>query len=298
MRVLAASCGIDLWFRKTVQQQLGALVAAIDLEEPELRRFLQVCLSSVVRKVSLADSRLSVPVRAKRASKQWKRAHICSVTGLFVRATEENARRLQCLRFIDQSILSGLTISEDARGSPDEHKLREDVDLVITSPPYVGAQKYIRASSLSIGWLALAPSNALRPLERLNIGREHFSKSEYAEPHFNHDSIGYEALQHIWEVNPLRAHIAATYLNEMRAAIRQTVRRMRSGGRLVLISGNNTIVGKRFPTSGFLAALAEQEGLSLELELVDDIRSRGLMTKRNKTAGVITREHIHLFVKP
>ena len=197
-----------------------------------------------------------------------------------------------------QSILRGLTISEDARGSPDEFKLREDVDLVITSPPYVGAQKYIRASSLSIGWLALAPSNKLRPLERLNIGREHFSKSEYEEPHFSRDSIGYEDLQHIWEVNPLRAHIAATYLNEMRAAIRQTVRRIRSGGRLVLISGNNTIVGKLFPTSGFLAALAEQEGLSLELELVDDIRSRGLMTKRNKTAGVITREHIHLFVKP
>ncbi|MDE0013000.1 MAG: hypothetical protein OXU36_17775, partial [Candidatus Poribacteria bacterium] len=217
---------------------------------------------------------------------------------LFLRATEENARRLQCLRFIDQSILRGLTISEDARGSPDEFKLREDVDLVITSPPYVGAQKYIRASSLSIGWLALAPSNKLRPLERLNIGREHFSKSEYEEPHFRRDSIGYEDLQHIWEVNPLRAHIAATYLNEMRAAIRQTVRRIRSGGRLVLISGNNTIVGKLFPTSGFLAALAEQEGLSLELELVDDIRSRGLMTKRNKTAGVITREHIHLFVKP
>ena len=290
---------VDLWFPKTVQQQLGALVTAIDLEEePELRRFLQVCLSSVVRKVSLADPRLSVPVRAKRASKQWERAHMCSVTGLFLRATEENARRLQCLRFIDQSILNGLTISEDARGSPDERKLREDVDLVITSPPYVGAQKYIRASSLSIGWLALAPSNKLRPLERLNIGREHFSKSEYAEPHFSRDSIGCEELQQIWEVNPLRAHIAATYLSEMRAAIRQTVRRMRSGGRLVLISGNNTIVGKLFPTSGFLAALAEKEGLSLELELVDDIRSRGLMTKRNKTAGVITREHIHLFVKP
>ena len=289
---------VDLWFSEPVQQQLGGLVTAIDLEAKlELRQFFKVCLSSVIRKVSFADPRLSVPVRAKRASKQWKRANTYSVTALFARSTEENARRLQSLRYIDQSILRGLTISRDARGNPDEANAREDVDLVITSPPYVGAQKYIRASSLNIGWLGLAPNDQLRPLERLNIGREHFSKSEYAEPQFDHDSTGYDELQRIWAVNPLRAHIAATYLQEMHAALKQTVTRMRVGGRLVLISGNNTIVGRMFPTSDFLAELATQEGLTLELELVDDIRSRGLMTKRNKTAGVITREHIHLFVK-
>jgi hypothetical protein len=43
--------------------------------------------------------------------------------------------------------------------------------------------------------------------------------------------------------------------------------------------------------------IIEGNGLSLELELIDDIRSRGLMTKRNKTAGLITREHILVFQK-
>ena len=289
---------VDLWFSRTAQQHLGGLVRAIDLETRSgLRQFLRVCLSSVVRKVSFADPRLSVPVRAKPTSKQWERAETATVHDVFVRVVQENARRLQILRNIDPTILRDLTISIDARGSRDEARLRGDVDLIITSPPYVGAQKYIRASSLSIGWLGLAPNDKLRPLERMNIGREHFSKSEYAQPNFTRESLAYQRLQQIWEVNPLRAHIAAVYLNEMRSALREATKRLRVGGRLVLVSGNNTIVRRTFPTSAFLAELAIEQGLSLELELVDDIRSRGLMTKRNKTAGVIAREHIHLFVK-
>ena len=39
-------------------------------------------------------------------------------------------------------------------------------------------------------------------------------------------------------------------------------------------------------------------GLSLKLILVDDIKSRGLMTKRNRTASIISRETVLIFEKP
>ena len=188
-------------------------------------------------------------------------------------------------------------MSCDARGGTEEAELREDIDLVITSPPYVGAQKYIRASSLSIGWLGLAPDDKLRPLERENIGREHFGRAEYSHTDSSSGTLGHEILQKIEAVNPLRAHIARVYLREMGAALKETVRRLRVGGHLVLVSGNNTVAGHGFPTSAFLAKIAAEQGLALELELVDGIRSRGLMTKRNKTAGIILREHIQVFIK-
>ena len=84
----------------------------------------------------------------------------------------------------------------------------------------------------------------------------------------------------------------------MRDALATTVARLKHGGRLVLVVGNNTISGERFHTSKYLKQILMALGLELEVELLDNIRSRGLMTKRNKTAGVITREHIQLFVKP
>ncbi len=289
---------VDFWFPRRVQRRLGGLVKSIESEQcVDLRRFLQVCLSCVVRRVSYADPRIPVPVKASADSKHSSFVENACVHDVFLRVVEENARRLQRFHHIRPATRRALTLSTDARGTADESRLREDVDLVITSPPYVGAQKYIRASSLSIGWLGLAPGDKLRPLERENIGREHYDRADYTRPDFEFGSLGYDILTKIRENNPLRAHIASTYLKEMQSALQETVRRLRTGGHLVLISGNNTVAGYHFPTSRFLAQLAINQGLSLRLELVDDIRSRGLMTKRNRTAGIISREHIHLFRK-
>jgi hypothetical protein len=87
------------------------------------------------------------------------------------------------------------------------------------------------------------------------------------------------------------------YLIEMRSALDEAVRVLRRGGHLVLIIGNNTVAGQRFSTAAYVAELAAAAGLSLKLALVDHIRSRGLMTKRNKTAGLITREFVFVFKK-
>ena len=290
---------VDIWFSKPAQIQIGCLLDMIAREpEAEVRQFLQVCLSSCVRKASFADPRLSVPVRVKPGSEEWEKASNPNVKELFSRAVNQNERRVAELSGIEPSLLRGLSLLEDARGICDEPGIVGDVDLVITSPPYVGAQKYVRASSLSIGWLGLAPGDKLRTLERSSIGREHYSQSEYSKPNFPEDGLGSEALERIRTINPLRAHIASTYLVEMREALTTTVRRLKSGGWLILVIGNNTICGEEFETSNYIGQIAASIGLDLELELLDEIRSRGLMTKRNKTAGVIRSEHIQMFRKP
>jgi hypothetical protein len=98
--------------------------------------------------------------------------------------------------------------------------------------------------------------------------------------------------------NPLRAHIAATYLREMRVVFGEIARVLEPGGHLVLVAGNNRVCGERFPTAHYLANLAEEFGLRRRLVLIDDIQSRGLMTKRNKNADVITQEWVYLLEKP
>ena len=73
----------------------------------------------------------------------------------------------------------------------------------------------------------------------------------------------------------------------MTEALSDIVRVVRKGGKVILIVGNNTVVGEEFETSRYIHELSVASGLQLEFELVDDIRSRGLMTKRNRTAGLI-----------
>lgn len=283
---------VDRWFSVGAQRALGCLSASISrIENQGIRQFMEVCLSSCVRRSSFADPRLSVPVRSDNApSVSFK-----EVLDLFDRTVIANAERIRRLDEINPQRLQKVRILSDAREAATD--VLPAADLIITSPPYLGAQKYIRASSLSIGWLGLAPNGKLRDLERLNIGREHFSADEYKDLVDIVAPSARQILQRVRITNPLRAHIAATYLAEMRSALSAACGKLQNGGHFILIIGDNSLCGEAFPTSLYLKEMLEEIGLSVILELIDDIRSRGLMTKRNKTAGMISHEHIIVFRK-
>lgn len=282
---------VNRWFSSDAQNQIGRLSTAIDsVKCPNVSAFFKVCLSACLRRSSYVDPRLSVPVRVKEQSEEFRRAERPDVVGDFGRTVFVNMRRLRRLHGANADHLTRFPLFSDARAI--EAPPGRLVDLIVTSPPYVGAQKYVRASSLSLGWLGLAPNDQLRPLERLNIGREHYPKQDYVDLALPEDCDASSALKRIWELNRLRAHIAANYLIEMAAALRAAVRCLSPEGHLILVIGNNTICGEEFDTRLYLTQIAVKAGLQLELELEDDIRSRGLMTKRNVTAGMINREHI------
>ena len=308
---------LDYWFHPHVIRQLSRLRQAIaECSDREARRFLLVCLSVCVRKVSLADPRLSVPVRLRQdqynASHRLHEAtrqrllrlrHI-NVVDVFRSIVKANSRRMaEFCALLDRPVPS-LLLSVDARDLrvgpvAQARRLRsESVTLIITSPPYAGAQKYVRATSLSLGWLDLWPSKALRECENQCIGREHYSKAAYGQPVPTGLQVADQQLLRVREANPLRAHIFAQYLNEMRDAVSEMWRVTKPGGHVVLLCADNLVAGRPLRTSAYLAALFEEAGFRRCLCLVDSIRSRVLMTKRNRTAGVISREWVYLLNKP
>ena len=287
------------WFAPNVIARLASIRAGIvDVGDDDARRFLEVCLSACARRVSFADPRLSVPVRlnARRLEVYGaKGAEVVArltppsaaeVSEIFRSIASQNIDRLGRLDAIDHWPAPP-QIFEDARRleAPDGH-----YDLVVTSPPYAGAQKYVRASSLGLGWLGLTPGGRLRDIERLNIGREHYAHAEYVEPQETGCAQADDLIARVRDSNPLRAHIVSNYLTEMRAAFAETFRALRPGGWLVLVSGSNMVCGHAFDTPAYLEEIAADFGLATRARFVDDIRSRGLMTKRNSTAGLISHE--------
>lgn len=308
---------LEYWFYPHVIRQLSALQQAIfRLRNRQARDFLLVCLSVCARRVSRADPRLSVPVRlngdeykashkfhqaTKRRLQRLKRTNVFKI---FTAIATTNITRLgQISRKIQPRVTTSM--ATDARRIEAQtvdgrlRRLRKNtVSLAITSPPYAGAQKYVRATSLSLGWLGLCPSSRLRATERECIGREHFAKSEYCERVEPKVTAAARRLRPVRRDNPLRAHIASVYLNEMSAAIQELWRVIRPGGHVVFVVGDNHVNGRPFRTSRYLQTVFESTGFKTKLRLIDAIHSRGLMTKRNKTASVITREWVFLFHKP
>lgn len=310
---------LNYWFYPHVIKQLLRLAEAINsTRDIQSKAFFQVCFSVCVRKVSLADPRLSVPVRLQysqypidhwlheRTNRHLNSLKRVNVLQRFIRIVEENYKRVTALNEmlpegvearISQSDARALFYDSIDNGSRGRRVKTGSVDMIITSPPYVGAQKYIRASSLSLGWLGLSDVGSLRALEDKTLGREFYPKSLYQE----RLSLGIQSvdrlLEDLREVNPLRSHIAGMYLLEMQDAMKEMARVLREKGHLVLVVANNQICGREFKTQEWLTMIAKKFGFTLILKLVDSIRSRGLMTKRNKTASLITREWVLVFRK-
>lgn len=309
---------LDYWFTDRIQRELAAVWEVLSPHLSESgSSLLTVTFSQCARKLSLADPKFSVPVKLRpekyRASPAlFRRAHrheewlsTANARDTFISLLQANYRRQQeLLRLVATAPLIEY-LGTDARFLRSDYSYHSEfqsvkgasVDLVLTSPPYAGAQKYIRSSSLSLGWLGLWPSRNLRALEDRSIGREHFSKRETLRVLNTGDTTIDEHLRQIRSKSELRAHLVATYLLEMAQSLREMYRILKPGKYAVIVIGDNQVCGGAFPTARYLANIAEAIGFVLALHLVDDIRSRGLMTKRNKSSGVIATESVLLFQK-
>jgi DNA modification methylase len=310
---------LEYWFYPHVIKKLLRLLEAIHhTRDKDVKSFFLVCFSNCIRQVSLADPRLSVPVRLRYGQYpegHWLREktdrHLSgllyiNVLERFNKILENNYNRIVSFKGILPSGVKAKVIGSDARklkfdidkNKSVKAKIKDNtVDLVITSPPYIGAQKYIRASSLNLGWLGLCESPELRKLEEQSLGREHYCKDSYQKSVSTGLTSADKVIKELRSINPLRGHIAANYLIEMRDAFKEISRVLKPNGYMVLVAANNQVCGQEFKTQHYLRLIAEEMGFTLVLRLLDDIRSRGLMTKRNRTASLITREWVLLFQK-
>lgn len=299
---------IDYWFLPHIKLQLLAILKAVKtISDKNYRNFFLLCFSNCVKKVSLADSRISVPVKAK-LNREAHSSHPffnesktkiinlekLNVFDKFVDVVNDNIKRFENKQKLGLKSYTTKIVSENARLL----KINaESVDLIITSPPYAGAQKYIRSCSLNLGWTELSSKQNLKVLDNENIGRENYSKSEYLTLKITGIRQADELLEEIYKINPLRAHIAANYLLEMKQAITEASRVLKKDKYFILIAANNKVCNKEFETQEYLRQMAEDNGLTTICRLVDDIKSYGLMTKRNKTASVITCEWVLILKK-
>ncbi|NOS94349.1 MAG: hypothetical protein HOP30_20740, partial [Cyclobacteriaceae bacterium] len=228
----------DYWFAEQTQIQLAKIYSAIvKIKNENVRTFFLVNFSNCIRKVSYADPRVSVPVRInknrfklnddrhKKIKIRLAQLNKMDVFEKFESICTDNIERIKKLKIETGSVE---IISNDARklttkiGGKKRLK-RNCIQLIITSPPYAGAQKYIRASSLSLGWLGIAKNGQLKKLDNESIGRESFLAKEKTLTKTGIPEAD-NLIKKIYEINETRATIVSTYLNEMKVALSESYR--------------------------------------------------------------------------
>ena len=306
---------IDEWFSPSTINQLHRLEVSIGkVRDTRQKDFFLLCFSNLIKKVSFADPTISVPVKLnpnrfaegseRRESAQFrlKTLQDVDVYDKFESICMLNIARVDTLKEFDKRV-SAEVVSKDARRLTrhlDGDELIQDnsVDLVFTSPPYAGAQKYIRASRLNLYWLGTKQPAAIRALNDNNIGREDYHRASVVQ----HIKTGIPAADEVLEKlytsgKNERACIVGTYLNEMKVALNESYRVLKPGGYMILVIGNNKVCNLSFNTQDYLTTYLQSLGMHLEFKLIDDIKSYGLMTKRNKTANTISSEWVLVLKK-
>ncbi|MBU1642591.1 site-specific DNA-methyltransferase [bacterium] len=304
---------LEHWYSQKSITALSKLQEIInDVEDQDLKDFFLLSFSTCTRKFSFADPKISVPVKInvnkfidghwlkKNAQEHLEFVDKNDLLSFFCETVEKNIKR-----YVDFKHL--LTRNENLKPQVDvhHHDIKSSVkspiepnsvQLIITSPPYVSAQKYIRSSRLHIEWLELGDEPS-RVYDQKSIGREEIAHKEIPETLATGNEEVDEIINKILLKNPRRAHITHAYMVEMQTTFEYLYEVLKIGGHFVMIIGNNTIAGYEFKTHEYLIKIGEHIGFQTNLVLIDDIKSRGLMTTRNKTASVISREYVVVFEK-
>ncbi len=306
-KVLNHPEAVTVWYSNKSLRQLTNIQRSItEIEDKQQRNFFELCFSNVVRKVSYADPSISVPVhwnpdrfsghpeRMNEIRRKLQQLETVDVYDKFEVVCKSNIDRIDTLKGHIRDGLTARIISDDARKLGLESN---SVDMILTSPPYAGAQKYIRASWLNLYWLNLVRIENIRELKTHNIGREDYRKEEVYESYTGIDAADLVLKELYKSGNIKRAFLAANYLNEMKVALDESYRVLKKGGHMVIVIGNNTVCQKSFSTQDYLTTYLQSKGMHLEFKLIDDIKSYGLMTKRNKTANKISSEWVLVLKK-
>ena len=165
---------LDSWLSVPARRGLHRITVAIaDIDDAAIRAFFLVTLTSIVRRVSAADPAVPplVRLREERASaagaryrKALRRSRsitTSSVYSAFADAGAANIRRMSELHALRHGLgrtrLPELGTDAASTGLPPG-----SIDAIITSPPYCGAQKYVRSLKLELLLSGCCTENDLR----------------------------------------------------------------------------------------------------------------------------------------
>jgi DNA modification methylase len=246
---------IRYWFDSQTRRQLAALSHSIAAVRNKNVRSALWCAFSRLIIAKRDGASLALDLAHSRPHKYFIKAPISPLD-----------KFLPSVEFVlNNAILKGAKASgPQARvRKGDARKLmikKNSIDLVLTSPPYLNAIDYIRCSKFSLIWMGHNVDN-LSIIRKRSIGTEVGRKFE--------DDKEIAAIVKELKINSLSDRyraIIASYIDDMRLAIKEVFRVLVPGGSAVYVIGENTIAGVYVRNAKIIISLARRSGLLLKSE--------------------------------
>ncbi len=284
---------IDKWFCEESIKGINFLKTAIDeltSINDKIHDYLYVTLAAIIRKASNADEVSPKPYVSTRYPKTP-----AEPLELFYKT--ETLYRDAIIEFSETVAEFGCTSeilkSNDARNINGN----QQIDLAVTSPPYINAYDYVRSLKFEDIWLGLASYAQLKKSRESYIGTE-IRKSFYSEYIYASQSKTLEPLTKSIEiVDVKRANIVKTYFEDMAKNLIAVCEQLKKNGRYAIVVGDSKIRNQDIPTATILTEIAERNGYSFDLSFKYVIRDRYLHLPRGNRGGIIKYDEVLVLKK-
>jgi len=294
---------IDHWFTKDAIKKLSAIRTLIN-QIPEkfinnkkvkdIQDLLLICFSSIIRRVSNADNesqKTYVSHTKVKKPEEVNSLFFCQLN-LFV------DRAINFSTVTSSKTKSKIIVSSSAT-SLEENLNGQQIDLAVTSPPYIKAIDYIYNQMVELFWIGDLFQMQTQPKQNVKknqyIGNKQIKKVEFENytPYNTILGIGKldEKLQQVFESDKKNGHkhsyVTFKYFAEMEMHFAEITKCLNKGRHYVMVVGDSNVSDIYFNTADFLIKIAERNGFKITNKWGYKIKNRYMRFDRKGRGGII-----------
>jgi DNA modification methylase len=293
---------IEHWFPKETINKLSIIRDLIN-QIPErfgdnksikdIQHLLIICFSSIIRRVSYADneSQKTYVSHTHIKTPEEPLSLFLKQLDLFKERIAQFSENIPKLK--NRIICSSSTESLKA-------KLKgQDINLAITSPPYIKAIDYIYNQMVELFWIGdlfgIQTQSKQNEKKKGYIGTKHFHKKEFIEYTPLETTIGIKKLdnkiQEVFKTDKKNGHkhayITFKYFAGMENHFAEISKCLDKGKHYIMVVGDSSVSNIFFNTADFLTEIAERNGFRITNKWGYKIKNRYMRFDRNGRGGII-----------
>lgn len=269
---------ISFWFDLKNRKQLTALSHYLkSIRNPSHKIILWTAFSRMIITKSKGVS-LAMDISHSRPHKVYSKAPI-NAFDFFPGEVEKIINRSSFSTKKLWKLPKSRIMNGDSRHLPFQDNF---FDMVITSPPYLNAIDYFRASKLSLVWMGNLISN-IKKWRKDNIG----SEVRDQVPAQQHIVDASKKIGNIQKLPSREQGFTYNYLKDMNMVLSEVARVSKRGAIIIMVIGDSNLKGVYMRNSSALISLASSNGLTLVQKRRREIppNRRYLPCPSNSTSG-------------
>ncbi|MDP2207451.1 MAG: DNA methyltransferase [Bacteroidota bacterium] len=304
---------IEHWFTKGAIKKLSTIRTLINQipkkfgenkKTKNIQDLLLICFSSIIRRISNADneSQKTYVSHTKVKKPQEVNTLFFSQLNLFI------DRAIKFSTITNPKLKNKIICSSSSQ--PLNKKLNgQEIDLAITSPPYIKAIDYIYNQMVELFWIG--DLFQMQTQEKQNKKKiEYIGNKQLSIVEFKHytpyntildiDKLD-EKLQRVFDTDKKNGHkhsyVTFKYFVEMDKHFAEMSKCLSGNTHYIMIVGDSSVSGIYFDTADFLIDIATRNGFRITNKWGYKIKNRFMRFDRKGRGGIIEIDWVLDFVK-